>query len=250
AIELSASTNFGHLLYSVSLDGVESIYNASTFWLVTATTIFLQSGLDPKKMHTINATNISGGSKLTLSSITVYQVEPSPSGTGLGDVAPSTSMAASSHKQVNIGAIIGPVLSLVVLFIGVFFGLRYRKARLKRASILPITSPSPYPNWGHTMSGTLPVMTDLTSSTMVVLPGPAPGPACPEFRKPTLHLASRTATTGGSPTTAHHSPSAAPSPATTPDVNQLLELIVQRIDRREQDPYSTGSPPVYPGRSA
>ncbi|KAJ6582160.1 hypothetical protein B0H19DRAFT_1061606 [Mycena capillaripes] len=77
AVTLYASTNFGHQLYSVSLDdGVPQNYNASTFWLVANTVIFFQSGLNPNVTHTLNLIDMSEGGTLTLSSVTAYQINP------------------------------------------------------------------------------------------------------------------------------------------------------------------------------
>ncbi|KAJ7705610.1 hypothetical protein B0H17DRAFT_672082 [Mycena rosella] len=96
AIALYASTNTGHALYSVSIDNVvPQVYNASTFWLVANTVIFFQSGLDPGRMHTLNATNMSGGGQnFTLSSVILYQVDAPISSSN--QTAPSGSNSPNS----------------------------------------------------------------------------------------------------------------------------------------------------------
>jgi hypothetical protein len=61
---------------------VPQIYNGSTFWLVTDTVIFFQSGLDPTRVYALDMINMSGGGKLTLSSVVTYQVDqPQPPNT-------------------------------------------------------------------------------------------------------------------------------------------------------------------------
>ncbi|KAJ7845563.1 hypothetical protein B0H13DRAFT_1463286, partial [Mycena leptocephala] len=115
AVALYASTNWGHQLYSVSLDNaVSQIYNASTFGLVTNTVIFFQSGLDPDRMYAVNVINLSGGATLSLSSATAYQIM----------------ISGTSSHYAKIGAIVGPIVGVLILsLIAAFCWLRARKRR-------------------------------------------------------------------------------------------------------------------------
>ncbi|KAJ7770290.1 hypothetical protein DFH07DRAFT_768798 [Mycena maculata] len=263
ALALYASVNFGHGLYSVSLDdGAPQIYNGSTNWLVANTAVFFQSGLDPDTTHTFNATNISGGNqKFTLSSVFAYQLEASQtisssitgnainSATGTGDLT-------SSNKHAKVEEIVGPVVGVLVCLIALvatFLWLRSR--RISRANdplntISPLILPSRRPRVRATK--TTSEMTETmapppsgnarasqTRSTVSVpppvsvglIPHPSPPPssvtsATPHYRLPL--------------------PISPISPTSPPDVNQIIELIAQRIDRREEDPRSEPHlPPDY-----
>ncbi|KAJ7097600.1 hypothetical protein C8R44DRAFT_748331 [Mycena epipterygia] len=128
AVALNASTNFGHGLYSVSIDnGEPQIYNASTLLLATNTVIFFQSELDPERMHTLNATNLSDGANFTLSSVVVYQVDdPTTSGT-----------SAKSHTKVGVivGVVVAPLV-LVLIAASAFVWLRLRQSRATRTGTI------------------------------------------------------------------------------------------------------------------
>ncbi|KAJ7884690.1 hypothetical protein B0H13DRAFT_1889900 [Mycena leptocephala] len=58
-----------------SLDnGLPEICNTSTFWLVTNTVIFFQSGLDSGRTYVVSVINLGGGAMLSLSSTTVVEI--------------------------------------------------------------------------------------------------------------------------------------------------------------------------------
>ncbi|KAJ7240854.1 hypothetical protein B0H12DRAFT_1134292 [Mycena haematopus] len=225
AIELYASTNFGHGLYSVSLDNeAPQIYNGSTFWLVTDTVVFVQAGLDPGRTHTLNVTNLSGGAKFTLSSVVTYEVDVSqtgPSQPSNSSTGPGGSQGASSHSgSVKVAEIVGPVVGVLILgLLSVVLWLRSRKPR---------------PN-------------DETSITPLVLPGPPSNRLGQTGVQPLRkgHLGSLPPTLPVSPTT-QYTPASAVSPNTSPtDVNQIIELIAQRIDRRGGQGPEGALPPEY-----
>ncbi|KAJ7911620.1 hypothetical protein B0H13DRAFT_2008975 [Mycena leptocephala] len=204
AVAVHASTNFGHGLYSVSLDGVPQIYNGSTFWLVTDTVIFFQSGLDPTRVYALDMINMSGGGKLTLSSVVTYQVDqPQPPNT---TGTPAATRGTSSHTA-KVAEIAGPVAGVVVVLglVSVFFWLRSRKRRVDpAASISPLILPQSAPSE--------------MAQTRTPSARKGNGPALQSAPSPPLTMA-----TAISPT----------SPAGSADVNHIIELIAQRIDRRD-----------------
>ncbi|KAJ7444553.1 hypothetical protein B0H11DRAFT_437894 [Mycena galericulata] len=140
AVALYASTNFGHELYSVSIDnGSPQIYNASTNWLVANTVIFFQSGLNPDETHTIYATNISpGGAAFSLSSVITYQLDASPTISGSSsNTAAATDTARLSSNPITeieglVGEIVGPILGFIlIVLVPTFFWLRSQRTLMK-----------------------------------------------------------------------------------------------------------------------
>ncbi|KAJ7898114.1 hypothetical protein B0H13DRAFT_1884354 [Mycena leptocephala] len=55
-------------------NGLPEICNTSTFWLVTNTVIFFQSGLDSGRTYVVSVINLGGGAMLSLSSTTVVEI--------------------------------------------------------------------------------------------------------------------------------------------------------------------------------
>ncbi|KAF7301761.1 hypothetical protein MIND_00741700 [Mycena indigotica] len=200
AFAVHGSLNFGHGLYSVSVDNsVPQQMNGSTFWLVPDTVLFFQSGLDPDRSHSVNITNLSANGKFTLSSVVVYalaaSVDSPPSSPTSGS---PPSGPSSPHKTAAFAAIAGTTVGVVVL-LSALLCLFYLRARRKRPAAAAV---SPF------VAQAAPIASD---------------------RK------------GGNRTAPNdHSPSRTPSP----DVNHLLELIAQRIDRRPMEADSA-SPPRY-----
>ncbi|KAJ7312929.1 hypothetical protein DFH08DRAFT_896216 [Mycena albidolilacea] len=207
AVALYGSTNFGHGLYSVALDnGVPQIYNASTFWLVTNTVVFFQSGLDSKRTYTVNVVNMSPGAKLTLSSVVTYQVDqPSNSTTGSG----STMRASSSHGA-TVGKIVGPILGVLVL--GLLIAAFWLRSRRSRANHAPITPLVLSPNEGEPNTDSEMTQTRIPPRRKGEAPWPRPAPP------------------PSPPLTSHGSTM---SPTGSVNVDQIIEIIAQRIDRRE-----------------
>ncbi|KAJ7856311.1 hypothetical protein B0H13DRAFT_1902759 [Mycena leptocephala] len=82
AVAIYASTNHGQEIYSVFLNNeMSQICSGSTFWLVPDTVIFFQSSLEPMTVYAANIINMSGGGKLSLSSVVAYR-ENQPTNTG------------------------------------------------------------------------------------------------------------------------------------------------------------------------
>ena len=59
-----------------TLDGVDSAFNGSTYWLIGDALLFFQSGLDPNESHNISLVNTGNAAyyALSLNDITLYQV--------------------------------------------------------------------------------------------------------------------------------------------------------------------------------
>ncbi|KAJ7779190.1 hypothetical protein B0H16DRAFT_808419 [Mycena metata] len=239
AIAVYASTNYGHQLYSVVIDDeLPQTFNASTFWLVTDAVVFFQSGLDPNTTHILNMINLSAGSKFTLSSIVTYQGNGSAPGSTTPGGSPTTFPPLSSHSSVNVGAIVGPVVGVILLgLLAAFFWIRRRGSRRQDQSRL--ISPLVLPSANETTSPTMTQVESPRRKGQAVWLQPVPGPPQNPMRSSTMR--------------SHSSPTSTPSltsnrtlasPLVPADVNQLIELIAQRIDRREEGHGSEG-PPEY-----
>ncbi|KAJ7489165.1 hypothetical protein FB451DRAFT_1125416 [Mycena latifolia] len=252
AIALYGSNNFGHLLYSVSIDNEPpQISNASTFWLVADTPIFFRSGLDPGRMHTLNATNISGGGEnFTLSSVVVYQADPSqstPSSTSSSSAGGSnTTTGTSAHSHSKVGEIVGPVVGALVLVLGLIAGFLWLRSRKSRrdlsATISPLILFHQNPS-SMTQTGNGNIPSKMTQH------GLRP-PVARKNQPAPVHTVIAPHSSPPSSTRRLVSPTSPPSPAgpaspATADVNQIIELIAQRIDRRREDNSENQLPPGY-----
>ncbi|KAF7369213.1 TPR-REGION domain-containing protein [Mycena venus] len=233
AVALYGSTNFGHELYSVSLNnGVPQIYNASTFWLVTNAVMappppFLGPRSDilpirsrsPDETYTLDVINLSGGAKLTLNSVIVYQVAGSLNSTS----SPAPSSRGTSPHIAKVAEIVAPIVSVLVLVLVAAFWLRSRRLRANRAA--PITP--------------LVISPDLAATHSEMIQAGMP----PRRKGQVISESSQPVTTSSPPLTSHSGPMSPTSPA---DVNHIIELIAQRIDRREESRGSESSaPPGY-----
>lgn len=192
----------------------------------------------------------------------------STSATSSQPATQSTQPAASntSHHDVNVGVIIGPVVAVVVVLIafmlGVIWWRRHKVASVKAEESL---SPAPWyggynldqpgskdPEKGGRNTLGVPVQSYNGSSAAV-----APEPYDPYRRDqpPQASTTQLSSLTGSQvrplpPPPASHpsvetpSPPSAAAPAQGMDVNTIIELIAQRIDRPPAHP--SVSPPQYP----
>ncbi|KAF7377456.1 hypothetical protein MSAN_00167400 [Mycena sanguinolenta] len=231
AIAVHGSTNFGHGLYSVSIDNeTPQTYNGSTFWLVTDTVVFFQAGLDAGRTHRLNVTNLSGDAKLTLSSVVTYEVGASqigPSQPLSSITGPGTSSRGTSSHSVKVAEIVGPVVGVLLLgLLSVFFWFRYRKPRpSNETTVTPLVLPPP-------SSGISSSQSEMSQA----------GRQPPRKGHP---IRSQPAPSSVSSTTRSVSPPASAVSPIAPDVNQIIELIAQRIDRRDGQRSESTSPPGY-----
>ncbi|KAL4252453.1 hypothetical protein ABKN59_002704 [Abortiporus biennis] len=120
AVAIDGNRNWGHSLYNMSLNGASELYNASTFWLMSNTVLYYQSGLDPKTNYTLKMINAGGaGSTMTINDFTLF----SPNLTSTGSSGGDTSVSNNSHKS-HVGVIVGPIVGVVgfiVIVIAAFF---------------------------------------------------------------------------------------------------------------------------------
>ncbi|KAK7023137.1 hypothetical protein R3P38DRAFT_3317360 [Favolaschia claudopus] len=245
-VAVHGSTNFGHGLYSVSLDNeAPKTYNGSTFWLVADTLLYLQSGLDPNSTHHLNITNLSGGGKLTLSSVITYEDDTistssaqSPSSTlGSAPKASASSRTGSSHSA-KIAKIAAPIAIAGVLLICVLLLLIWRiRSRKRRESLEATITPLVLPERSHSYAElnsihSNPNLISASSKRQRILAPPAPLLAPPPVTQPTVSPPA-----GSNPL----------SPSSPADVNQIIELIAQRIDRRERGQERRESGTLPPG---
>ncbi|KAJ6598214.1 hypothetical protein DFH09DRAFT_55045 [Mycena vulgaris] len=244
AIALYGSTTVGHVLYSVSIDNeAPRIYNASSVWLIANAAIFFQSGLDPGRKHTLKATNMSGGgANFSLSSIVLYQATATPSSSsspaGSSNSPTTQPDSTSGQSHFKVGEIVGPVVgALALVLIAAFLWFRARKSRpdhTKTISPLILFDQS-RPDGPDQATNTPSEMTET-------------GPLQPSSSTRKNHVPLRTAPNSPPsppPAMPQHGAPISPTPPGTADVNQIIELIAQRIDRRGEGHSESHLPPEY-----
>ncbi|KAJ7176804.1 hypothetical protein C8R46DRAFT_1346756 [Mycena filopes] len=256
-IAVYGSTNFGHQLYSIGIDDdVPQKFNGSTFWLVPNTVIFFQSGLDPSKTHTLNMTNESAGGKFTLSSIVTYQGNGSATSSSTPGNPSTFPAPASSHSHVNVGVIVGPIVGAVVLgLLAAFLWLRYRRSRRDDPTqvISPLIVPSASggtgtgPHSEKRQPQVAPPQPPRRRKGQPAWSPPVPNSSPSAPQSPTLSSTNLAPGPTVPPTSNETVRPPSPTPLASADVNQIIELIAQRIDRREESHGSEGtsSPPEY-----
>ncbi|KAK7023138.1 hypothetical protein R3P38DRAFT_2957713 [Favolaschia claudopus] len=229
AIALYGTTNYSNGLYSVSLDNEDpKIYNGSTLWLAANTLLFHQCGLDPERTHYLNITNQSGGSKLMISSAIIYEIH-------------SGSTTLSSSHLAKIVKITAPIagVGLIGVLLVVLWRVRSRKSRINLAATITPWIPSEVTNQRNDL--------DRINSETDLIPRPR------KRQRATVSPPShRAALRGGLPSSDRAAQLRCPAVSSTngaPDVEQIIELIAQRIDRRDRTEQnaemSGGLPPGY-----
>ncbi|KAJ7621354.1 hypothetical protein FB45DRAFT_1006664 [Roridomyces roridus] len=258
AVALYASTNFGHGLYSVAIDDkAPQTFNGSTNWLVGDTLIYFEAGMNGNTTHKL------GGAKFTLSRVVAYQLD---------DVsAPPTSNPPAHSKsktKVNVGAIIGPIVGVVLLLLLIWWlytqVARMRRrvsgdAETQRVDPLPLDLPRAglvfsTPSQASEVPSTA-AASSLTVSTAAgaTITSPRRGRigklSAPNLNAPPPPTQSQSQSQSGaeSTTTQASSPTAGLPPGV--DMDRIIELIAQRIDRREpardQEDSELVPPPEY-----
>ncbi|EMD42322.1 hypothetical protein CERSUDRAFT_102669 [Gelatoporia subvermispora B] len=261
-VAINGTRNWGNWIYNVSLDGVLSSYNGSTMWLIGDALLFYANDLDPSTNHTIEMTNTAGGMNLWLNTITVFTANSSSVNGTNTTASPSTSASLSSSStpapsaSVNtnpvtnsaaskktptgdiVGGVVGGVAALILVVAAVVWFITK-----KRAAKAPDTTPyppilagadSPYSSGNDvSFSGSGRVAEKFEASLRV----PAPPP-------PTITIPPRSYEPPSSVTQS-------PPPQAQPpvDVDRIIELIAQRIDRAPpaSAPADTDAPPPqYP----
>ncbi|KAI0347725.1 hypothetical protein BDW22DRAFT_1424000 [Trametopsis cervina] len=259
ALAHNSPRNWGHWTYNVTLNNITETYNSSTWWLVPDATLFYQSNLDPAREYDLTMLNTGMQSyfKMSFSSFTVYEpsgaeaVAPSSSGstptatdrpaatarpstTATTTTAPAPAQATTSKP--NVGVIAGPVVAftaVLLLALAAFSWWRRWRRRIDHALVLPtesFTYSSPAENQarvskkrGRSALATL-LSNGCGSTSSVALPPSALPPGS----------ASRTQD-AVEPETGQQ--------LQMVDVNRIIELIAQHIDRPPAHP--SVPPPSY-----
>ncbi|KAJ3556494.1 hypothetical protein NM688_g1997 [Phlebia brevispora] len=259
AVAINASTNYGHGQYNVTLNGTTSTYNGSTWWLVGNTVLAFKSGLDPSKPYTLELVNAISPYKLTLSSFTLYGSNVSVGSVGSSSInnsptSASTSVSttssspstppdqAATRRHTNAGVIAGPVVAGVVVIIVAVVLLLWRRRVLAKRDARRL--PSPY---SEPASSTPPlpkaVLEKLTATRLTSEPS-AVSSTNPDV-DPTQTGAITGATAPPNSTNEVPRESAGHPAGGGIDLNQIIELIAQRIDRPSHAPDPSAPPPRY-----
>lgn len=116
AVVVQGIVNWGNWQYTVSLNGTQSVLNASSFWFIPDTTLFYEGGLDPAQIYVLNIADTSeDGNKLAINSVKLYQPQPTT--------------LSSPSKPSNTGEIVGTIVGVVILLALVVGFLFWRCSR-------------------------------------------------------------------------------------------------------------------------
>ncbi|KAJ6489915.1 hypothetical protein C8R45DRAFT_1138813 [Mycena sanguinolenta] len=264
AVSLWGMTNWGNWIYSVSLDGSTNSYNGSTFFQVPDALLFYESGLDPANNHTISLTNVSPGMNLALNSIRVYTVDIAASTAGMDStLSPTTHVTSptAGRSSVNVGITAGATVgaALLLAFAG---ALLWRCLRRRAAVANEVTQVERY-SYVPSGSGTQPKfpaaafrgvhISKTSPSNSIPLAGDLSGQLSPVRNRRPTPLSSPTTPPTATSVTTDTSPTTFPMAMTVAnvDLDQLVELIAQRIDptggQRFLDNDADTAPPQYRG---
>lgn len=246
-----------------------SSYNSSTWWLMGDTVLFYQTNLDPTKEHSISLINTGWETshKMSLNDFTVFM----PNGTITDGKAAST---GSQSKKIGVGAIVSPIVGavgLLALAIASFSWWRKRRPAKTNRPFEPQEPVAPFPRigrpnlWYKGVGNSTPEMSAATTLETIApsLPyrdEPAGNPGGPPTRPVAPPVAPEPpmspAFASAGPVNLQTRPSRYPyivdppssaTPQQTVDINQIIELIAQRIDsaprRPTEMPEGSESPP-------
>jgi hypothetical protein len=173
---------------------------------------------------------------------------------------PSQVAVYATGKKTDVGAIVGPIVAVVlVLALAAFAALRWRKCRLRaQDSLLPQSFPHDMrpgvwhkgqeANVASASSGFQTVIRQNTKGGIVISTQES---ASVSSTLPSVTESSNSNQVRRIPNHSHQPSTAAPAlvnpPSSVPmvDVNQIVELITQRIDPRSHAPVDD-APPRYP----
>ncbi|EKM61393.1 uncharacterized protein PHACADRAFT_190558 [Phanerochaete carnosa HHB-10118-sp] len=278
AIAVNGPRNWGHWTYNISLDGEVTSWNCSTLWGIGDTVLFYENSLDPTKQHTIEMINTGTQDyyKLSLNYFTVYALDNSN-----GSVASTSSTTASvssstaplppsiaTGKKTDVGVIVGPVLAgVVILALTLFAALWWWRRRRPAPRQDPV---APFPKNDRPEIWVKGQEAGISRNPMVRVYEPIQAPivsvkrsaARTSISAPSVPSAETHASDSGlsvsqtrllpshsqQPSISNSQSTGAPASMPTLDVNQLVELIAQRIDPRTNIPQGD-APPQYPASS-
>ncbi|KAG0707601.1 hypothetical protein DFH29DRAFT_995027 [Suillus ampliporus] len=126
AVVIQGIVNWGNWQYTVSLNGTQTVLNASSFWFIPDTTLFYEGGLDPGQTYVLNITDTSeDGNKLAFNSVKLYQPQaPQPTTSTL----PSSSKP-SKTGEIAIASSVAGVVILLAFVVGFLFWRRSRRPK-------------------------------------------------------------------------------------------------------------------------
>ncbi|KAG8735960.1 hypothetical protein FRC10_009949 [Ceratobasidium sp. 414] len=140
AVMITGALGREHWLYRVTLDGVSSIYNASSWWTINDTILYFQGGLDPTKPHSVTLTNEgndSGLSTLSLNSITVFGSIPNPNSIANNNSDTGNSSRPALELTTIIGATVGGILGVMLIIVLVLVCQRRNRDRGRYNRVTP-----------------------------------------------------------------------------------------------------------------
>ncbi|EPT04929.1 hypothetical protein FOMPIDRAFT_1027623 [Fomitopsis schrenkii] len=284
AVAVYGLRDWGDWIYNVSLDGFTTQYNGSTPWKQGDSLLFFQAGLDPNQTHTLVLTDEANQSywNLMLNSVSVFQTNRTLDGgtaSNSSSTSPSTAPNAYATKSTNTGAIAGGVIGgvaglLLVICLLIWLFRRQPHKRPVDASpypILPVVnshssdslkySPAVGPDAVHIVGVPpipagmyrkgAPISRPATTQVPVSAPATVLSASPPSSTEPPTVSNVETATAPAQMDSAASNSASAPPPivpvAPTVDVDRIIELIAQRIDRGPpRDTYDDDAPPCYP----
>ncbi|EMD40726.1 hypothetical protein CERSUDRAFT_103104 [Gelatoporia subvermispora B] len=247
------------------------MYNASTMWLIGDSLLFYQTGLDPTQPHTIELANTGpNGMALSLNSITVW----APNTTVANPSVSRTSATGGSHSSNKVAEIVGPIVGVIGVIIICASLLAFRKYR-RRRPLPPHEEVTPYPPMLsmekasampdrdiHPNSSTVPLHSGgiwrkaapVVSQPAAVSRAPS---AVPSNRPPESNNGVAVSRAVSSRVSAAHTQEGSSHPSQSQagmvNVDRIIELIAQRIDRSSALPISEdplAPPPQYPADPA
>ncbi|GJE87684.1 hypothetical protein PsYK624_037670 [Phanerochaete sordida] len=217
---------------------------------------------------TVYAPNNSNGTTAPISSASGSPSSASPTAPSASSGSPTAVAAVDAGKKTNVGAIVGPVIAgMVVLILALLAVLWWRRRRVVQWDIEEPVAPFPKNDraeiWVKGQEVGLPHQPVVRVYEPIVAPAvsgkrsvPAPPPSepsAPSTVSESIPEGSRPSLGQPRPLPSHsQQPSISGSQSTAPqgsvqavDVNQLVELIAQRIDPRTTAPQGE-APPRYP----
>ncbi|KAH9920207.1 uncharacterized protein BXZ73DRAFT_52286 [Epithele typhae] len=270
-LAINGTRNDGAWKFAVSVDGTSSTFNSSTEWFIPDALLYYQDGLDAQQVHNVTLTPVVGnGFQFWLNTVTLFNVQNASStnpsntsspGSNPGGPDNSGSDTSKSHTGTIVGAVVGSVAGLALVAALLFFWLRGHRARTERAqkghwmTPFPATTSSPPPPAMSAAPDGAP-STPLTATTArVPYTGGRPSKLAAEqayAANPRPSAATAPGTSPASPgapsasgsqpsgsaysaSGSQHSSQGAQSEPSTAAVERLVEVIINRIERTEQN---------------
>ncbi|KAG8851146.1 hypothetical protein FRB96_009487 [Tulasnella sp. 330] len=130
AVAIYGSKNWGHDLYTITMDGHTNTYNGSSYWKVGETLLYFQSGLDPSTSHVVELSDASQTSALTVTRMEVWEVPPVATTPTVAPTPSSTNGSSSADVQkakISTGAVAAIVIVIILAALGILGWFLYRR---------------------------------------------------------------------------------------------------------------------------